>query len=78
MWGLRRQASLLIEHGHSQARRYPLAMLWEESQLVVERINQMEVTRAILLQHAAGSIVSKKGQKAFQKLLKELSPGGQE
>lgn len=52
-------------------------MLWEECQLVVERINSLEVTRAILLQSAVGSLISKKGQQAFKKLLKELDKGGQ-
>lgn len=75
MWGLRRQASLLIAHGHSAAWEYPVSMLWQEAQLVVERANQEEASRAVLMQAAIGSVLGKEGQKHFKKILKELNGG---
>lgn len=76
MMGLRRQVSLLLSHGHPDAGDYPLGMLWVESQLVVERLNQQAVTQAVLLQLAVGSILSKKTGSEFKKTLKKLSPNG--
>lgn len=77
MWGLRRHASLLMEHGHVGAHHYPIAMLWDEAQLVVERINSMEASRAVVMRAAIASVVSKPGMKEFKQLIKELSAGGE-
>lgn len=48
-------------------------MVWVESGFVVERINRDEANRAILLQMAVSAVISKKGNKAFQKRIKELT-----
>lgn len=50
-------------------------MVWEEAQIVVERSNQEEASRATLLNSAVGALLSKDGQKAFKKVLKELNNG---
>lgn len=76
MMGLRRQVSLLLAHGHSDAGDYPLGMLWLESQLVVERLNQQAVTQAVLLQLAVSSILSKKGGTEFKKTINKLTQNG--
>ncbi len=76
MLGLRRHVSLLLSNGHPESGDYPLGMLWVESQLVVERLNQQAATQAVLLQLAVGSILSKKTGSEFKKTLKKLSPNG--
>lgn len=65
-----------MEHGHREATEYPLGMLWVESQLVVDRLNNSEVTRAVLLQLAVGSLLSKKTGVEFKKTIKRLTPNG--
>lgn len=75
MWGVRRQVSLLLDHGHQHARFYPIGMVWEEAQIVVERTNQEEASRTALMQLAGLGVMSKKGAQALRKVLKELSNG---
>jgi len=75
VWGVRRQVSLLLDHGHAAARHYPLGMVFEEAQIVVERMNQEEASRTALLQLAGAAVMSKKGNAALQKVLKELTNG---
>lgn len=76
MWGLRRQVSLLLDHGHPHARRYPVGMVWEEAMLVVERMNREAASDKVLLQLAAGSLLSKDAGRQFKKTLKELTKNG--
>lgn len=45
----------------------------DEGNIVVERVNAMEATRATLLQLAISGILSEKSGKLFQKKLAELS-----
>lgn len=71
--GLRRQASLLLDHGHPHAWRYPIRMVWEEAALVVERLNGLEASRAVLLQMAVSSVISKKAGAEFKKAIRRLS-----
>ena len=65
-----------MDHGHSRARQYPLGMLWEEAELVVERVNREEASRAVIMQNTIASILTKEGGKAFQKLIKDLFDNG--
>ena len=67
--------SLLLDHGHPQARLYPIGMVWEESALVVERMNREAASNTTLLQLAAGSLLSKDAAKQLKKTLKELLSG---
>jgi hypothetical protein len=48
-------------------------MLLDEHNLVVERLNGLEVTRATLLQLAVSSILSKKAGKEFDKHIASLN-----
>lgn len=48
-------------------------MLLDEHNLVVERLNGLEVTRATLLQLAVSSILSKKAGKEFDKNIATLN-----
>jgi hypothetical protein len=48
-------------------------MLWDESNLVIERQNNAIVTEAELLQNAVMGILSKKARKSFSNLIKRLN-----
>jgi len=63
----------LLDHGHSGARSYPLGKLLDEANIVVERVNAQEVTRATLLQLAISGVLSKKSAALFDKQLARLS-----
>jgi len=39
----------LISEGHAAARHYPLVVLWQEAQIVRERLDQRSVTDTLLL-----------------------------
>ena len=61
-----------MTYGHPNARRYPIGMVYVEAAFVVERVNREEANRAIMIQLAVASVISKKGSKAFQKRIKDL------
>jgi hypothetical protein len=73
VWGIRRQVSLLKAHGHSEPHRYPVGMVWDESNLVVEHLNRAEATRAVLLQMAVSSVLSEEAGKEFKKIVERLT-----
>lgn len=50
-------------------------MVWEESRIVVERVNQENASQATLMQAAMIGANSKKGAQAFRKILKEMTDG---
>lgn len=50
--------SLLLDHGHPYARRYPLGLLFEEAQLVTERVNRLLGSQATLNQMAVSTVPS--------------------
>ena len=64
--------SLLLDHGHPYARHYPLGMVFDEVQLVVQRVNKRHATDATLLQLAVSGVLSKEGNKLFKKQIKAL------
>lgn len=72
MWGVRRQVSLLLDHGHRYARFYPLGMVWDEARIVVDRMNQEDASRTTLFNLAYSGANSKKGAALLRKALKEL------
>lgn len=63
----------MLEHGHAEARKYPLGMLSDEVALVVERLNGAEVTRATLLRLAVSSVISKEAGRLFTKQINKLN-----
>ena len=67
--------SLLLSEGHTEARKYPLAMLWHEANIVRARLHSIMRTEAILIQGAIASMLSKKGADGFEKTLKVLTDG---
>lgn len=65
--------SLCLAHGHEDAWQYPLGMLDDESNLIVERENGRIVTEAQTLQLGMAGILSPKAVKAFTDRIKELN-----
>lgn len=71
--GLREMVSLLLAHGHPEARRYPVPMLWTETRLVRQRVNRELANSTILTQMAINSVLSEKAGKALTKRIKKLT-----
>lgn len=67
--------SLLLSEGHATARRYPIIVVWQEAQIVRERVNQRHITETVLMQAVAAATMSKKGGKHLADLLKDLGHG---
>lgn len=66
------------EVGHSNAARYPLAVVWSEARSARRRwVNRVEIEAAVM-QGVVGSVLSKKGAKQLKDTLKKLreSDGG--
>lgn len=66
-----------MANGHPEAPDYPVHKVWEEAELVVDRINNDVCTETLLLQMAVSSLFSKEAGRDFQKIIKRLSNGGQ-
>lgn len=75
MWGLRRQVSLLMDHGHPCARLYPISMVWEEAEIVVQRVNQESANNTALFQLAGAAVQHAEGRRKLIQVLKELTSG---
>jgi hypothetical protein len=76
LWGVRRQANLLLANGHPDAWDYPLSRVFDEASLIVERRNGELATMAVIIQSATattGMGASKKSADHFKKLIKTLS-----
>lgn len=80
IWGLRRQVSLLLANGHADAPDYPVAFIWEETQLIVERDNQMLANHGTMLNAAVSTGIAafgkdggRKAQAAFTRMVKKLA-----
>ncbi len=63
----------MLANGHPEARRYPVGMLWDESRIVVERVNGVLATQAILLRQAITSVFSEEGAKGFSVTISKLT-----
>jgi hypothetical protein len=53
--GLRRQVSLLRDHGHPDAADYRIATVWDEASIVAERVKGIIATQAVLIQAATAT-----------------------
>lgn len=69
-----------MANGHSYAALYPIGKLWDENQLVVERINRKLATEASILHSvmttaiaAFGKDGGRKANKALTKLIEGLN-----
>ena len=75
--------SLLLEHGHPFAWRYPLWMVFDEAQIVTSRLNMQMASQISLIQMALSSIpnemikpaATKKAASQLTKVLKEMIGG---
>lgn len=68
-----------MSEGHTDAPDYPIAFVWEEIQLVVDRKNRMLASEATVMHAAINTAVAafgkdggSKAHAAFQKLIKNL------
>lgn len=66
-----------MAEGHLHARKYPLAMLWNEAELVRERVNARFATEATLLHAVAMAVLTPKGKGVdhLKKLVRKLENG---
>lgn len=76
MKGIRRQVSLLLANGHTDARNYTIGRVWIEAEIVAQRINRDHATAALLTQLAVSTILSEDAGKTFNERIKELTDGG--
>lgn len=64
-----------MAEGHPAARKYPLVVLWQEAQIVRERINNRHITEALLIDAAIGRALAAGNDKHFDNLIKGLRNG---
>ena len=78
MLALRRDVSVLIEKGHSQARLYPVIMLWNEAEICRERKRLDLLALATIMQRvviATNGNLTKPGQKEATQNLADMLKG---
>jgi hypothetical protein len=63
----------LLDHGHPDAGLYPFGVVWDEAELVVQRLNNQQATAAILIQAAISSVLAEEGGKQFGDLIDRLT-----
>lgn len=73
--------SLLLSQGHTQARRYPIAVVWSETRIIRQRESRQRQQEAILVQAAVATAIgqafgNKDATKAFNDLLKRMDDVG--
>lgn len=74
--GLRRDVSLLLSEGHPDARRLPVAVVWSEARIIRQRHARRMQNEAVTMQTVIGSLFSKEGGKALEKLLNRMDDVG--
>lgn len=62
-----------MAHGHTEARHYPVPMVWTEVRIVRKRLNRELAESAIFTQLAMLSAQSKKAAGLFKKQIKKLT-----
>lgn len=76
--------SQLLDCGHSEAGNYPIGMVLDEHQLIVERINRHHGTNAIMMRAVMAEAISAFGKngstatKALNDKIKEMFDNGAE
>lgn len=66
----------MLDHGHTDVYQYPIARIWEESELVVDRQNRNLVNLAVIIQKATattGMTASKESVKGFNDFIKTMN-----
>lgn len=64
---------MCVAHGHGDAWSYPLGMLEDESNLIIERENGRIISESQTLVLGIGGMLSKESAKAFTDRLKQLN-----
>lgn len=65
--------SLLLSEGHRDARRYPVAVVWSEVEIVRQRNSMRRHRDTAVTQMILGSLFSKSAGKTLPKLLNEVA-----
>ena len=65
--------SLLLANGHPDAMSYPLGMVYDETNFIIERQNSNMSTETLLLQQSINALLGKGARKQFTKTLKSLN-----
>lgn len=66
--------SLLLSEGHSEARRYPIGMVWSEARFVRERLSNRRIRDAAISQLLLGTLFNgKKAAKELKTLLEKAA-----
>jgi hypothetical protein len=74
--------SQLLDCGHTQAASYPIGVVWDENQLIVDRVNRQHATNAIMMQAVMSAAVGSFGKngaaaaKALDDKIREMSGNG--
>jgi hypothetical protein len=66
---------MLLAEGHSDARCYPIAVVWSEARIVRQRLVDRRRNYALDMQTVIASVLSKEGGKRLSKHLKEMDDG---
>ena len=64
---------MLIAHGHTTARRYPVGRMLDETRIVNMRTNRQQATMAMTLRMAYASIHLKDAGKEFDSMIQRLT-----
>jgi hypothetical protein len=70
--GLRRNVSLLLSEGHTEAHIYPISVVWSEVNIVRQRNASRRLRDSTVTQHVLSSLFSKDANKALRKLLNKV------
>lgn len=62
----------MLSEGHTDAHSYPLGRLYDEASLITERRMSAAELNAVLVQGALGAVHTKKGPRAFKRILEQL------
>lgn len=65
--------SLLLSEGHAHARRYPVAVVWSEANIVRKRASNRRVRDTAVTQLVLGTLFSKKAGKELKDLLDKVA-----
>ncbi len=66
---------MLLDHGHPDASLYPVHLVWEESYLVLSRLNATIASEAVLIKLAIHAALDNDANKDFTETIKGLTDG---
>lgn len=64
---------MLLDSGHPEARLYPLGMVWDESNIVIERRTSALINESNLMAQTISAALSKKGNTQRNKTIAKMN-----